>query len=56
MWRYFAHHHSKDSTLVRAAVGIAFLSDSICTATIFAIVYLYVVTHWGDIFFLAKEP
>jgi hypothetical protein len=53
-YRSTSKKHKQDTLLLQVMVYFAFLCDTVCTVDTFAGVYLYTITHWGDIDYLFK--
>ncbi|KAF7304135.1 hypothetical protein MIND_00645100 [Mycena indigotica] len=56
---YWNKKHSSpgaNSTVVRWIVGVALFVDTLGTLAVFAYAYLFLVAHWGEPAFLARNP
>ncbi|KAF5388658.1 hypothetical protein D9757_004759 [Collybiopsis confluens] len=53
-WFYF-NHFPRDAFLLKLIVAVVVFGDTVCLAATYATVYLYSVSHWGDLSYLTKQ-
>ncbi|KIK56838.1 hypothetical protein GYMLUDRAFT_173632, partial [Collybiopsis luxurians FD-317 M1] len=53
-WYYFKNY-SRDSLCLKLLIAVIVLCDTVALAATYTTVYLYAVTHWGELNYITRQ-